>query len=122
MRTKLRKSSGNRSTGRLHRGSNLGIHDEVKGNRHVGGCCGHDIEKPSKPRPPHSSRSPRHYRKKKKQVVISPSRKFEKANADREEEMDNYRKLVENRFSQMLEDEKSRLRREHNQKKDLLEK
>ena len=36
--------------------------------------------------------------------------------------MDNYRKLVEKRFSQMLEDEKSRLRREHNQKKDLLEK
>lgn len=88
LRTKLRKkSSGHRSTGRLG-GREL---EKVHGNRHVGGCCGH--EKVMKPRPP-SSRSPRH-KKKQRQIVISPSRRHEKLTAEREEEFSNYRSLVE---------------------------
>ena len=48
LRTKLKKRTGTyRSTGRLvHREM-----DKVHGNRHVGGCCGHEKEK--KPRVPH---------------------------------------------------------------------
>lgn len=113
LRTKLRKkSAGHRSTGRLARD-----HDKVHGNRHVGGCCGHD-KQPSKPRPP--SRSPRN-RKKVKQIVISPSRRHEKLTVEREEEFSNYRSLVEQRFTQMLDEEKARLKRQFNNKKSLLE-
>ena len=43
-------------------------------------------------------------------------------NDERNEEFANYRNLVEQRFTQMLEDEKTRLRRQFNDKKDLLEK
>ena len=114
LRTKTRKKnqSGHRSTGRLG-GREL---DRVHGNRHVGGCCGH--EKQLKPRPP--SRSPRG-KKQKKTIVISPSRRYEKISAEREEEFANYRSLVEQRFTQMLEDEKARLKRNFNNKKGLLE-
>ena len=40
----------------------------------------------------------------------------------REEEFTNYRQLVEQRFTQMLEEEKTRLKRQFADKKDLLEK
>ena len=120
LRSKLRKKSqGHRSTGRLnHRDT-----DRVLGNRHVGGCCGH--EKAAKPRPPHSSRSPPHKKPTKRrqqvQVVLSPSRKHQQMAQEREEEFANYRNLVEQRFTQMLEEEKTRMRRIFAEKKDLLE-
>lgn len=41
--------------------------------------------------------------------------------AEREEEFANYRALVEQRFTQMLEEEKVRLKRQFNNKKGLLE-
>ena len=113
LRTKLRKkSSGYRSTGRLH------THDKVHGNRHVGGHCGHEHAK--KPRPP--SRSPPPKKIKKRTIVISPARRHEKLNAEREEEFANYRSLVEQRFTQMLDEEKTRLKRQFADKKDLMEK
>ena len=56
------------------------------------------------------------------QVVLSPSRKHERLTAEREEEFANYRNLVEQRFTQMLEEEKSRMRHQFADKKDLLEK
>ena len=40
----------------------------------------------------------------------------------REEEFANYRQLVEQRYTQMLEEEKNRLKRQFADKKDLLEK
>ena len=89
LRSKLkRKSTGHRSTGRLGPAREL---DRVMGNRHVGGCCGGD--RSSKPRPPSSRSPPR--TKKRKYAVISPTRKFEKAAAEREEDFTNYRNLVE---------------------------
>ena len=54
--------------------------------------------------------------------MISPSRKHERLTAEREEEFANYRNLVEQRFTQMLEEEKSKMRRQFADKKDLLEK
>ena len=42
--------------------------------------------------------------------------------AEREEEFANYRNLVEQRFTQMLEEEKTRLKRQFADKKDLMEK
>ena len=42
--------------------------------------------------------------------------------AEREEEFTNYRNLVEQRFTQMLEEEKAKMKRQFADKKDLLEK
>ena len=42
--------------------------------------------------------------------------------AEREEDFANYRNLVEQRYTQMLEDEKTRLKRLNADKKDLMEK
>ena len=92
LRQKLRKRSAGtyRSTGRLHQRES----EKVHGNRHVGGACGHTHDK--KPRPPHQrSTSPSGCKKKKKYVVLSPSRKHERMTAEREEEFTNYRNLVE---------------------------
>ena len=70
-----------------------------------------------------SSRSPPPKKPKKRvQVVISPSRRHERLNAEREEEFANYRNLVEQRFTQMLDEEKTRLKRQFADKKDLVEK
>ena len=80
-----------RSTGRL--GTDRQV---VHGNRHVGGCC-HGVDMKVKPRPP--SRSPRHIRRKKRTVVISPALKHENLLREREEEFNNYRNLVEARFT-----------------------
>jgi len=114
LRTKLKKRSiGHRSTGRI----TARVSDRVHGNRHVGGCCGH--ERDLKPRP--ISRSPPN-KKQKKKIVLSPSRRFERMTAEREDEFNNYRNLVEARFTQMLEEEKTRLRRQFADKKDLVEK
>ena len=43
--------------------------------------------------------------------MISPQRKFEQFKLEREEEFANYRGLVEQRFTQMLEEERTKLRR-----------
>ena len=94
LRTKLRKKSATRSTGRLH--NTHRDRNTVHGNRHVGGGCGHEL--PVKPRPPHTSRSPPRP-KRKKNIVISPSRKHERMLAEREDDYVNYRKLVEERFT-----------------------
>ena len=103
-----KKKACHRSTGRLHTKEI----DRVHGNRHVGGCCGH--EPSQKPRPPGSRSPPRRLTKKRTHnvpVVISPQRKFEQFKLEREEEFANYRGLVEQRFTQMLEEERTKLRR-----------
>ena len=66
----LRKHGKVKSTGRL------GVTDKqhVRGNRHVGGCCGPHHQ--AKPRPP-ASRSPKGIRKKKRTVIVSPSLRHE---------------------------------------------
>ena len=95
----------------------------MRGNRHVGGCCGgHGLKE--KPHPEHQrSRSPTdRKRKKKKQAFVSPSRKYAQMNEEREEEFRNYKALVEQRFTQMLEDEKCKLKQQYAEKRDLLEK
>ena len=53
---------------------------------------------------------------------MSPSRKYAKVNEEREEEFKNYKNLVEQRFTQMLEEEKLKLKQQFGEKKDLLEK
>ena len=112
-----RKKSSHRSTGRLHTSERIHNASErlhngsrVHGNRHVGGCCaGHGLHE--KPHPHHQrSRSPTERKRKKKQSFLSPSRKYAKINEEREEEFRNYKGLVEQRFTQMLEDEKCKLK------------
>ena len=95
----------------------------MRGNRHVGGCCGgHGLKE--KPHPEHQrSRSPTDRKRKKKQAAfVSPSRKYAQMNEEREEEFRNYKGLVEQRFTQMLEDEKCKLKQQFAEKRDLLEK
>ena len=93
------------------------IHN-VLGNRHVGGCCGGKLTQ-QKPHPPKDERStsPRlAFKSRKKKRVTprdfdSPSRRYAKANQEREEEFHSYRNLVEQRFTQMLHDEKDKLQK-----------
>ena len=120
-----RKKSSYRSTARLQLSVSDRLHSgtRVHGNRHVGGCCaGHGLQE--KPHPEHHrSRSPTdRKRKKKKQAFVSPSRKYAQMNEEREEEFRNYKALVEQRFTQMLEDEKCKLKQQYAEKRDLLEK
>lgn len=100
--TKLSSITGKRDT------------NNVLGNRHVGGCCGGKLQQ-LKPHPPKDdrSKSPPILKKRRKKPtprdIESPSRRFAKANQEREEEFNNYRNLVEQRFTQMLHDEKDKL-------------
>ena len=85
----------------------------VLGNRHVGGCCGGKLSH-LKPHPPKDERSRSPPQKKRKRKVTpkdieSPSRRYAKQSQHREEEFNNYRSIVEQRFTQMLHDEKEKL-------------
>ena len=92
-----RKKSTNRSTGRLHVSDRLmGSHQQVHGNRHVGGCCHGSGLREKEGIPAQRSKSPEQKKKKKKtKIVLSPSRKFAMHNEEREEEFKNYKNLVE---------------------------
>ena len=102
-----KKKVTTRSTGRLHTKEQ----DRVLGNRHVGNAWCQSAWQ--KPRPPGSRSPPRRLTKRARNipVVISPQRKFEQFKLEREEEFANYRSLVEQRFTQMLEEERTKLRR-----------
>ena len=99
LRVKSRhKLKSNRSTGRINNHSKPkskqhsareGLQATLNGNRHVGICCGKDMQK--KPRPTSKSKSPPcHYvggkKTKRHNVVIHPalppSKKFEMANQE----------------------------------------
>ena len=72
--------------------------DRVMGNRHVGGCCAHENHMGAKPRP--YSPPKRKKKAKKSNLDISPpSKKYERALREEEQDMANYRALVEARYT-----------------------